>query len=138
VTPSTFAYPCGQSFVGRGARVASYVPIVSELFVAGRGWLSEAANDPAFVDLAQVLARRMDDVEYADLKPVLEDALANGRWLVLAGHDISATPGPQVTRVSMLRELLADLRRAESPFWTDTVANVAQYVKTRQTGRGSQ
>jgi peptidoglycan-N-acetylglucosamine deacetylase len=137
VTPTTFAYPCGQSFVGRGARVASYVPLVGELFLAGRGWLSEASNDPAFVDLAQVLAYRMDDVEYAQLKPVLDDALANGRWLVLAGHDISVTPGPQVTRVSMLRALAADLRRADSSFWTDTVANVARFVKAHQTAKAS-
>ena len=136
IRPTTFAYPCGQSFVGRGAHVASYAPLVSELFLAGRGWLSETSNDPAFVDLAQVLGYPMDDVEYADLKPTLDDALANGRWLVLAGHDISPTPGPQVTRVSMLRGLLADLRRADSPFWTDTLASVAQYVKAHQTAKG--
>jgi peptidoglycan/xylan/chitin deacetylase (PgdA/CDA1 family) len=135
VTPATFAYPCGQAFVGRGTRIASYAPIVSELFLAGRAWLSETSNDPAFVDLAQVLGHRMDDVEYPELKPALDAALASGRWLVLAGHDISATPGPQVTRVSMLRDLLADLRRADSPYWTDTVANVAKYVKAQQTGK---
>jgi peptidoglycan/xylan/chitin deacetylase (PgdA/CDA1 family) len=136
VRPQTFAYPCGQSFVGRGSRVASYVPLVSELFLAGRGWLGETSNDPAFVDLAQVLGFPMDDVEYAALKPALDEALKDGRWIVLAGHDISTTPGPQVTRVSMLRGLLADLRRADSPFWTDTVANVAQYVKAQQTAKG--
>ena len=46
VRPVSFAYPCGQTFVGRGRQVTSYVPIVSELFVAGRGWLSEGPNDP--------------------------------------------------------------------------------------------
>jgi peptidoglycan-N-acetylglucosamine deacetylase len=41
VKPRTFAYPCGQKFVGRGADVKSYVPLVAQRFVAGRGiWMS--------------------------------------------------------------------------------------------------
>ena len=106
VTPATFAYPCGQKFVGRGAGVTSYVPVVHELFLAGRGWLDEAPNDPAFVDRAQIFGYSMDDMEFSELKPAVDDAIAAGQWLVLAGHDIGTTPGRQVTRVSMLRELL--------------------------------
>jgi peptidoglycan-N-acetylglucosamine deacetylase len=132
VRPTTFAYPCGQTYVGRGARVASYVPLVSELFLAGRGWLGETANDPGFVDLAQVLGYPMDDMELDQLRPALEDAIARGQWLVLAGHDIGSTQGPQVTRVSMLRELLADLGRPGRGVWVDTVAKVAAFVKARQ------
>ncbi|MEX0601139.1 MAG: polysaccharide deacetylase family protein, partial [Rhodothermales bacterium] len=45
VTPAVFAYPCGQTFVGRGVETLSYVPLVAELFLAGRGWLDEAPND---------------------------------------------------------------------------------------------
>ncbi|HEY8667636.1 MAG TPA: polysaccharide deacetylase family protein [Tepidisphaeraceae bacterium] len=37
VTPSTFAYPCGQSFIGRGEGVSSYVPLVARRFSIGRG-----------------------------------------------------------------------------------------------------
>jgi peptidoglycan/xylan/chitin deacetylase (PgdA/CDA1 family) len=47
ITPSTFAYPCGLKFVGRGREVRSYVPLVAERFVVGRGYLDEAPNDPA-------------------------------------------------------------------------------------------
>jgi peptidoglycan/xylan/chitin deacetylase (PgdA/CDA1 family) len=32
--PLTFAYPCGQSFVGRGRQRQSYVPLIAERFVA--------------------------------------------------------------------------------------------------------
>ena len=79
VTPRTFAYPCGQTFVGRGNETESYVPIVAELFVAGRGWLDEAANDPAFVDLAQTLGVEMDGKDFAQIRPLLDDARAAGR-----------------------------------------------------------
>jgi peptidoglycan/xylan/chitin deacetylase (PgdA/CDA1 family) len=132
IKPTTFAYPCGQTFVGRGDRVSSYVPLVSELFLAGRGWKAESPNDPSFVDLAQVMGYPMDDAEFEELAPTVEDAIARGQWLVLAGHDIGAERGPQVTRVSMLRALLADLRRPERGVWIDTVANVASYVRTHR------
>jgi peptidoglycan-N-acetylglucosamine deacetylase len=135
VTPTTFAYPCGQKFVGRGQRVASYVPVVHELFVAGRGWLDEAPNDPAFVDRAQTLGYSMDDMEFSELRLAVDGAIAGGQWLVLAGHDIGATPGRQVTRVSMLEELLDYLREPSRRVWVDTVAHVAEHVRRVQDPR---
>jgi len=132
VTPATFAYPCGQKFVGRGAGVTSYVPVVHELFLAGRGWLDEAPNDPAFVDRAQILGYAMDDMEFSALKPAVDEAVAGGQWLVLAGHDIGDTPGHQVTRVSMLRELLEDLRRPSRGVWVDTVSHVAEHISREE------
>ena len=129
VTPVTFAYPCGQKFVGRGAGVRSYVPVVFELFLAGRGWLDEAPNDPAFVDRAQIFGFPMDDVEFSGLKSAVDDAIAEGRWLVLAGHDIGQMPGRQVTRTTMRRELIAYLREPTRGVWLDTVARVAEHVK---------
>jgi peptidoglycan-N-acetylglucosamine deacetylase len=137
VTPVTFAYPCGQKFVGRGGQVASYVPLVSELFLAGRGWLDEAPNDPAFVDLAQVLGYPMDDVEFAELQRVVDDAVARGQWLVLAGHDIGPGPGHQVTRLSMLSALLSYVSDPARGVWVDTIANVAAHVKRVRSRAGA-
>ena len=54
VTPTTFAYPCGQKYVGRGRLLQSTVPLVAELFQAGRGYNDESTNDPAFCDPAQL------------------------------------------------------------------------------------
>src|SRR5688572_7649145 len=39
VTPRVFAYPCGQTFVGRGTETKSYVPVIAGMFTLGRGWL---------------------------------------------------------------------------------------------------
>jgi peptidoglycan/xylan/chitin deacetylase (PgdA/CDA1 family) len=128
-TPVTFAYPCGQKFVGRGEHVQSYVPLVSRMFLAGRGWLDESANDPAFVDLAQTFGYPMDDVEFEELKPVVDDAIERGQWLVLAGHDIGRGPGHQVTRVSMLRALLDYVAEPSRGVWVDTLQHVAEAVK---------
>lgn len=128
VLPTTFAYPCGQTFIGRGATTTSYVPLISKRFVVGRLWLGEVANDPAFVDLSQVHAVSMDDKELAALTPLLDSAAEQGRWLVLAGHDI----GPQVeaytTRVSFLRALAGYLNAPERGYWVAPVGTVAEWV----------
>ena len=47
VRPVSFAYPCGQTYVGRGTNTKSYVPLIAELFQTGRRWLDETTNAPA-------------------------------------------------------------------------------------------
>lgn len=131
VTPRTFAYPCGQTTIGRGRSTRSYVPIVAELFLAGRGWLDEAANDPSFIDLAQTTGVEMDGKDFADIRPLLDEARRTGAWLVLAGHEIGAG-GRQTTRVAMLEELLWYVRDPAQGIWLATVAEAADLVAARQ------
>lgn len=131
VTPRTFAYPCGQTFVGRGPGTQSYVPVVADLFLAGRGWRDESSNDPAFVDLAQTLGVEMDERDFADMRPLLDEARTRGAWLVLAGHDIG-TGGRQTTRLAMLDELLAYARTPSNGIWLAPVGDVAAEVMTRR------
>jgi peptidoglycan-N-acetylglucosamine deacetylase len=127
VTPETFAYPCGQKFVGRGKGTRSYVPLVADLFRAGRGWMDEAPNDPEFVDLAQVMGVEMDGLEFEEVLVWLERARENGSWLVLAGHEIGE-PGRQTTRVSMLEKLIEYALEPESGIWLAPVGTVAAYI----------
>jgi peptidoglycan-N-acetylglucosamine deacetylase len=131
VTPDTFAYPCGQSFVGRGTHTRSYVPLVAEIFLAGRGWMGEAPNDPARVDLAQVLGREMDGKDFEAVRVLLEEARDAGGWLVLAGHDVGES-GPQTTRVAMLEKLLPHLRDPANGYWVAPVGAVARYIDARR------
>jgi peptidoglycan-N-acetylglucosamine deacetylase len=131
VTPHTFAYPCGQTFVGRGTNTRSYVPLVAEMFLAGRGWLGEAPNDPTRVDLAQVLGREMDGKDFEAVRGLLEEARDAGGWLVLAGHDVGES-GPQTTRVAMLEKLLPHLRDPANGYWVAPVGAVARYIDARR------
>lgn len=131
VRPETFAYPCGQSFVGRGQGVQSYVPLVAELFLAGRGWKDETPNDPGFVDLAQVTALEMDGLDFDALEPLLEEAVAQGQWVVLAGHEIGP-PGAQTTRVAMLERLLAYAEDPAHGIWIAPVGTVARYIRRQR------
>ena len=129
--PKSFAYPCGQTFVGRGRDTQSYVPVVAELFVSGRTWMDEAPNDPGYVDLAQATGVELDGRGFADVVPMIESARAAGAWLVLAGHDIGVG-GRQTTRVATLDALLAYAKDPANGIWLAPVGDVADHiVKTR-------
>lgn len=128
VTPVTFAYPCGQTFVGRGLATRSYVPLVAELFLAGRGWLDETPNDPIFHDPAQVSGMSMDGMDFPEVKRMIESAREAGQWLVLAGHEIGGS-GDQTTRIEMLERLVPFLRDPANQIWFETVETVARYLQ---------
>lgn len=127
VTPVSFAYPCGQSFVGRGRATRSYVPVVADLFTSGRGWLDEAASDPAYVDMAQLTGIEMDGKTFEEVLVVLDQAKADGGWVVLSGHEMDEG-GRQTTRLDMLEKLIPYLQDPANGFWLDTVEEIAGYV----------
>ena len=131
VTPETFAYPCGQKFVGRGLDTRSYVPLVAGLFVAGRGWLDETPNDAGFCDLAQVTGLEMDGKDFEQILPILEKATETGQWVVLAGHEM-ALGGQQTTRVAMLEKLLPYVRHPDNGLWIAPVGTVARYIREQR------
>jgi peptidoglycan/xylan/chitin deacetylase (PgdA/CDA1 family) len=128
VSPESFAFPCGQTFVGRGIHTESYVPIVAQLFSSGRGWLDEGPNDPVFCDFAQLTGIEMDGKEFSDILALIENAKLNHSWLVLAGHEMG-DGGAQTTRVNMLRQLLAYVQTPDSGIWIAPVGVVAEYVR---------
>jgi peptidoglycan/xylan/chitin deacetylase (PgdA/CDA1 family) len=127
VRPVTFAYPCGQKFVGRGVNVKSYVPVVASRFLAGRGWRDEAPTAPAVCDLAQLMTMELDGLTWEQLKVLVEQARKTGGWLVLCGHDIG-TGGRQTTRIDTLRAFCEYARDPQNGVWVDTVANIGRYV----------
>jgi peptidoglycan/xylan/chitin deacetylase (PgdA/CDA1 family) len=137
VRPQTFAYPCGQKFVGRGVQARSYVPLVAERFLAGRGWRDEMANDPAFCDPAQLLGMDSDGLTWEQLKALIDQARERHAWLVLGGHDIGKE-GRQTTRIDTLRAFCEYARDPKNGVWVDTVANISKYIVEHRAvpGRG--
>ena len=128
----TFAYPCGQKFVGRGTDSQSYVPVVAERFLAARGWLGEAPNDPAFCDLARLLGMELDGLTFDEARLLIDDAAARGVWLVFAGHDIG-DGGNQTVLTSTLESICKYARDPRNGIWIDTVQSVARYVQEKRT-----
>ncbi len=133
VKSTVFAYPCGSTFVGRGTHTQSYVPLIAELFVAGRGWLNESPNDPSFCDLAQLTGMEMDHKDFDQILPLLENAKKSGAWLVLAGHDVGDS-GNQTTRVEMLKKLIAYAQDPANGVWIAPMGEIARYVKEHRKG----
>jgi len=128
VTPGVFAYPCGQKFVGRDTNTKSYVPLISQMFILGRGWRDEAMNDPVFCDLAQVSGIEMDGKNFDEILPLMEEAKRNGQWLILAGHEMGGS-GVQTTRLDMLRKLIEYSQDPSNGIWIAPAGEVAKYIK---------
>jgi peptidoglycan/xylan/chitin deacetylase (PgdA/CDA1 family) len=135
VRPVSFAYPCGQKFVGRGRNLKSYVPLVAEEFLAGRGWMDEWANDPAFCDPAQLMAMELDGKSFEQVKQVIDRTLANGGWLIFCGHDIGEG-GRQTTRSSTLKALCEYAQDPANGLWLDTVEAATRHVLKQRAGTG--
>ena len=133
-TPRTFAYPCGQTFVGRGETLQSYIPVVARRFLAGRAFMSENANDPAFCDFANLGASWCDGRSADWFEATAERAREDGAWLILAGHDIGPETAYQTTRTDALNRFFDWLARPDAGFWVGTVAAVAAHIKGRRPG----
>jgi peptidoglycan/xylan/chitin deacetylase (PgdA/CDA1 family) len=127
VKPRDFAYPCGQTFVGRGREVKSYVPLVAERFLSGRKWLNEDANDPSFCDLSQLLAFESDGKTFDALKVLVDKAASEGRWLILVGHEVG-DGGYQTTLAPAVEALCRYAKDPVSGIWIDTVGAIGEYV----------
>ncbi len=131
VTPRDFAYPCGLKFVGRGKNTKSYVPLVAERFLSGRGYLDEAPSDPSFVDLAQAMGTPMDDLDFEQMKKLVDDAARDGSWIIFVGHEMG-TRAYQTTDLPALARLCEYLKDPANGIWLGTVEQVGTYVHEHQ------
>lgn len=129
VRPVSFAYPCGQKFVGCGERVQSYVPLIARHYLTGRGWRDEYFNAPDRCDLAQLAGVEFDGLDFEPIQRQIAAAAQTGNWLVLAGHDIGADARPQVTKVSTLEAICAYCRNPANGIWIDTVGAIGAYIR---------
>lgn len=128
VEAKSFAYPCGQKFVGRGNNVKSYVPLVANRFLSGRGWLGEDSNDPRICDFSQLLGMESDGKSFEQLKALIDKTAAEGDWLILAGHEM-ADFGDQTTFLSSLEALCQYAQDKANGIWLDTVEHIAAFIK---------
>jgi len=130
----TFAYPCGQKFVGRGRQLKSYVPLITEKFLVGRGFFDEYFNDPAFCDLAQAGGTVSDDLDYIQLVELISQAASQGGWIIFAGHEIGEK-GFQTTDAVALAALCKYMQDPANGVWVDTVERIGSYVQQQRAGR---
>jgi peptidoglycan/xylan/chitin deacetylase (PgdA/CDA1 family) len=130
VTPETFAYPCGETFVGRGRKHRSYVPLVARHFLAGRGYHGECHNVPAVCDLAHLKGYPFDQASLETLLTWIDRAKEERGWVVLVGHDVVREDRHQGVRLDVLKALCEYAREHEDEVWFAPVAEVARHVKS--------
>lgn len=130
VYPVSFAYPCGDTFTGKGINVQSYVPLISVMFESGRLYDGGKAN-PVICDMAQVPAEKLDGRSFNEIKELIETAKSQGSWLILVGHEI----GEGENETSSLSTIEAICNYSMDPsngIWVDNVHNIASYVKEKR------
>jgi hypothetical protein len=126
VTPRTFAYPCGQTFVGRGENFQSYVPLVAKHFRAGRGFNAESTNAPEFCDPAHLFGVDADNKSPDQLLEWVENAVRENAWLIFAAHNVGPTSRQTISEESLAQ--LCEFAR-DNGIWLDTVSNVVEHVR---------
>jgi peptidoglycan/xylan/chitin deacetylase (PgdA/CDA1 family) len=125
---TSFAYPCYESTVGRGARRASYTPIVAQHFAAGRA-RGDYANDPLFCDLHHLSSWPVERQPGAHMIGLAEQAVTQGRWGILTFHGIHE--GNLAVGAGDFAELLDYLARRRREIWVAPVAEIASYIRER-------
>jgi peptidoglycan/xylan/chitin deacetylase (PgdA/CDA1 family) len=131
VQPVSFAFPCGQTFVGRGANARSYIPVIAAMFETGRGFLSESPNDPAFCDMSQLTGIELDGKTFEQVKILIEAARSKGLWLVFAGHEMN-TGGVQTSQLATIEAICKYASDPANGIWIDNVHKIAAYVKEKR------
>lgn len=132
VTPETFAYPCGQSYVGAGTGTHSYVPVIAKRYTAARCFAEGAINDPEHRNFHQLAAFDIDTKPLTALLSIVEAAVASGGWAILAGHDVGDGSARQTTGAAALETLITRILNWPQRVWIDTVSAVATYLKERE------
>jgi peptidoglycan/xylan/chitin deacetylase (PgdA/CDA1 family) len=126
--PYTFAYPCGETRIGKAP--VSYEALVDERFFAARGVESRIA-DPARDPLGLVPA--IDGAKTPEeLIALVERARSEGGWLVLLFHGVGGDHLPvELTAHSALLDYLVH----DDAIWTDTFGAVAAHVRDQRSAR---
>jgi len=141
VNPVSFAYPCGQTFIGEGLNTKSYVPLVSEMFESGRLFADGSVN-PVFSDMAQLPSEHLDDRSFDQIKGLIENARKTGKWLILTGHNIGTvqslchgyltSPEYLTSSKSTIEAICKYAIDPKNGIWIDNVHNIASYIKGKR------
>ena len=127
----TFAYPCYQTWVGRGARRQSYVPLIATHFVAGRGGGEYGFfNNPLHIDLACAVGTPTERMSCTEMIGLVELAMRRGHWIILVFHEIGAGRlGTSEYDFQLVLDHLADNKKR---IWTAPSVEVARKIRDYQ------
>lgn len=124
----SFAYPCYMTYVGAGRERQSYVPIIAQHFVAGRGYGEYGfSNSPYNCDLACLWSTPIEHMRGEQIVGLMDLNLTRGRWLILTMHHIG---GARLgTAVTEFERMLSWLDRHRERVWVAPVAEIATHLR---------
>jgi hypothetical protein len=123
----SFAYPCYESDVGRGAARQSYTPLIARYFPAARGkGLSNRGNHPLHADLHHLSSWDAERMAATEMIGLVEACAAEGWWGIMTFHGVGQGHLPIAEHD--LCGLLDHLARNRERVWVGTVVEVAAYI----------
>lgn len=137
--PISFAYPCGEAFVGEGATYASYIPVVARHFRVARGvgpyGAASLGNDPRTCDLYYLNSWMVTELSAEEMIAQLKPVVAAGHWAIFCFHGIG---GDHLsTSTEAFEGLVRYLHENRGKIWTDTVCTVGSHLATSTDARHS-
>jgi peptidoglycan-N-acetylglucosamine deacetylase len=124
--PVSFAYPCGQTYVGEGELQRSYKPVIAKHFMTGRGFPQSRHNDPATLRPEYLLSRDLDRATAGQAVGWMREAAAESGWLIFTGHEIGDGSVRQTVDSSTLETLLRVA--TEEGILVGTVEEISTYI----------
>jgi len=123
----TFGYPCSNTFVGRGTKRHSYVPLIARHFLAGRSSGEYGfGNHPGIIDLACVWGISVERMSGFEMIGLVEELTHQGLWVILIFHEID---GERLTVGSYdFNMLLNYLHRKRDEIWIAPVIEIAKKI----------
>lgn len=132
VGPMSFAYPCGESFVGAGPAYTSYEPEVARRFVAARG-VAWAINDPLRCNLHNLGSWVVQNITAEQMISLVRETAEAGGWGIFCFHGIGGEHLP--VSVEALEGLARYLRDHQDQIWIDTVVAIGTYLSSLRSTR---
>jgi hypothetical protein len=125
----TYGNNCCDTTVGRGSMEIPIGPLLSELFLAARGRLTERIACPANeIRLLDIGCIHIDGLSFDDLKGLVEIARECSGWAVLMLHGIDPGTHNLYLDEGAHTHFIAWLADQQS-VWTAPVRKIARYLK---------
>jgi peptidoglycan/xylan/chitin deacetylase (PgdA/CDA1 family) len=126
--PLTFAYPCGDTYVGPDH--TSYIPLIAERFLAART-VSNGIAVPGAITFAEIPSIDAQGQPGSALIDWVKKAEDQGGWVVFTIHGVGAQYLP--IPLDSQRELLEYLSKNKKTVWTAPFGEVAARLKAAPT-----
>lgn len=131
--PRTYGNNCTNLTIGRGDREQPMDPILAELFVAGRGAITNQPVDPAQPAFTRLGHYSGDGKTFVQLRAEIEGARARGAWIIYMFHGVGAGTHNLFIDDHEHRQLIAWLDQERSSIWTAPVVDIARHLQAKPT-----